>query len=816
MQESDLLDQLPDGEVQQGSGTDHIMLVSLGCFCGPKLSFKHMGRGAETLPFDWMRTTHSGLMHFLRHDFDGFFDFASKIPVPNCNMTTYRSSFHSFWHDDPTDPGMLERYRRRIDRFNAIDASTTHVLFVRTIPTTDELADAPALLGELMRRHGKHACLLLIIDFQFTAKGAAIVEGHENLLVFYLSGDHHVAEDGITPAPPYTKPVACALDWMSGKAIQAMNFKDMDAILACADETHWGLEGLGGLWAFEPKAEEPALAVAAPAHCPAALPLVSAELLEKRGATMVASAPADDGMTLVSLGCSGLTKLSLQRIGRGGEALPFDWTRLSHEGLLHFLQKGFRAPIREGLGAGGQRPMEREGFFDFCTRRPVPGTELKMCRSHLHSFWHDDLADPEMRAKYNLQIDRFDALGESGATLLFARAVATTAELARADELLGALSRRFGSQAALLLVVDFQTTTTGAYVVDGYEDLLVYFQGADAHSGKGAEAPYQQAVECALDWLQGNPLEANCVADLQTLHGLADETHWGFAGLGGLDAFEGFARDTPATEGRGAEGGAEVAWLEAAKLEATKESIALISLGSHPGTTAALVQLDLAVEASPFDQARVGLDGVLKFLRQETSVEQHFARLARSDRPKLFVHAVASTEDLAVAGEVQAELGRCFRGHACLLLLVGGQAQSRIVSVDGHYNVLAYFLPDTNTTAAGGTPYLEAIRRSLDWVVGAPLQASVVISFEALRSLAGSSPVQEVAGHRTSEEGATASCSASSSGDGSSAASTPPPAGKEDAAVAVDRHDEKKSPATTKSTVRQGLSSLFGWTVEKA
>ena len=72
---------------------------------------------------------------------------------------------------------------------------------------------------------------------------------------------------------------------------------------------------------------------------------------------------------------------------------------------------GSEAPTREGLGAGGQRPSEKHGFFDYMTRpgsgldwsfkdlpvlrRSVPGTSLVMCRSYVHSFWHDDPAKPE-------------------------------------------------------------------------------------------------------------------------------------------------------------------------------------------------------------------------------------------------------------------------------------------------------------------------------------------------------------------------------------------------------------------------------------
>jgi len=798
MQESDLLDLMPDGKAAENSGTEHIMLVSLGCFCGPKLSFKHIGRGSETLPFDWMRTRSSGLLHFMRNDFDGFFDFMTKKPVPGCNMTTYRNYYHSFWHDDPSDPGMLERYGRRIKRFQAIDASEKQVLFVRTCASTSEIPEVPELLAELQKRHGRHACLLLIIDFQWTAKGAAIVDGFENLLVYYLSGDHHTGADG-NPTPPYAKPVLFALDWMIGKPIGAMSFSGIDKILECADETHWGIQGLGGLLAFEESKEGPQDVLPASddatRHVPALPPPLPSGELEAR---VLAEAAPDDGVTCVSLGCSEATKQTLQRMGRGSKALPFDWLRLSHEGLLHFLRKGFEAPIRESLGAGGQRPSERVGYFDVASRRRVPGTDLTMCRSHLHSFWHDDVAQPQTREELQVRLDNWSALRGGNQALLFVRAVASTAEVARADELLGALSREFGASAAgLLLVVDFQKTSPGAYAVEGYDDLLVYFLDSSAHQGAEAQDPYRRPVEVALDWLQGNPLEASCVADLPTLASLADETSWGLAGLAGLRAFEGSrvseAETDAPTKGRP---DAENAWLEAARTEAAKEAIAFVPLGWNPATALAIERLNLPMEASPFLEVRARLEGVIHFLRtdfndffdvvttqkvpgtdltmrrsyyhsfweegsgketraaHERSIES-FGQLARSGRPKLFVHAAASAEELGMVGDLYKELAdRFVAGHVCLLVIVCGQAQPRLLSVEGNYCVVVQFITEDAAAAADGQAFCEPIRKSLDWAVGKPVAASVVADFAALKELAEKTdPLCGPGGLRFFEEG---------------------------------------------------------------
>jgi len=539
MQESDMLDQLPDGNPQEDSGTDHVTLVSLGCFCGPKLSFKHIGRGAATLPFDWIRTRHKGLVHFIDNGFDGFYDFATKKSVPGCSMTTYRSFYHSFWHDDPTDPGMRERYARRIERFQAIKADTAPVLFVRCIPSTDEIKEIPELLNTLQTHHVTKACLLLVIDFQSTAKGAAIVDGFDNLLIYYLSSDHHADEDDGSPAAPYCKPVLCALDWMVGRQIQAMKFSDLETVAACADETHWGLQGLGGLDAFESYLQGPEEDFLPPkaAPFPHLLPPLSSDLLEEPASGLPPVIP-NDGTTVVSFGCHGIVKRTLQQIGRGREALPFDWLQISHEGLVHFLRKGFESPIRPGLGADGQRPTERHGFFDIATRKPVPGTSLTLCRSHLHSFLHDDMGQPETKDKYSKRIEQFAGLAFSGQRLLFVRTVARSDEVSRADELLGALGSYFGQGSCLLLIADFQCSNSGAFVVEGLDDLLVYHLNS-SDSSMDIAAPYRSAIECALEWSHGNPIKASSVADLQTLQSLTDVTCWGLLTLGGLHAFEG-------------------------------------------------------------------------------------------------------------------------------------------------------------------------------------------------------------------------------------------------------------------------------------
>lgn len=248
LQESDLMEKLPSGKVRAPPDTDHIRLVSLGHYCGPKLTFQKVGRGSETLPFDWMRTHLDGLLKFIRTDFEGFFDFKTRQEVPNTEkMVMYRNSHHSFWHDDPRSPVMQERYRRRFRRFDSIDANTTAVLFVRSAVSSDEVARVDELYDALRSRFGNQACLLLMVDFQSSATGAATLQGRDNLLVHFVPADVHTDSGGA----PYEVPVLSALDWVVGRPIVARPFPDLDTMLKFTDSTKWGLAGLGGLAAFE-------------------------------------------------------------------------------------------------------------------------------------------------------------------------------------------------------------------------------------------------------------------------------------------------------------------------------------------------------------------------------------------------------------------------------------------------------------------------------------------------------------------------------------------------------------------------------------
>lgn len=751
LQESDFLDQLGDrdpGENRASADTDHIMLISLGAYCGPKLTFQKIGRGAETLPFDWCRTRIEGLLHYLRNSFEGFFDFTTRKPVPDAKMIMFRDWYHSFWHDDPTDKGMIERYKRRIDRFDHIGDHSRPLLFVRVAATTDELHKVLELLNELLARFGPALGLLVILNFQKTASGAAFVEGVPNLLLYFLEGGVHARPGGV----PYRKPVICGLDWMARKEFDAMRFPTLDHVLDCVDPTHWGFTGLGGLRAFEDGQ-------------------LDLELVERGGAIVgrielerhSPKAPApkiDDHIICISLGCAPETKLALQKMHRGSLSLPFDWVRTSHRGITHFVNNDF------------------QDFLSHSTDLLVPGCHENVFRSKYHSFWHDDPKEHLVQKDYAERIDHLRALQKDTQPLLFIREVASTTEVIFAHEILDAITLRFGGRACLLLIVNCQRTSLGPHVVEGLDDLLAYFvevsSASDAGPGDlGAPISYEVAINCAVRWMKGDALEAVCVDDLQKLAELADETHRGLWGPGGLSIVDHVDLQNPSCDSQ-----------QAQSLD-IRMTTQVVSLGFHPGAKLSIQKVvfkELSeVEHFPFDWIRSRLDGVLHFVQRgfddffdaakvpgldgselyrsfwhsfaqdpnepdnrawlERSIAA-FHRLRRKHLAQeqaealLFVRVAAEAQELMRAGELLGELTAHFGRSCSLLMVLDFQSKMRLCTVDGYNHLLVYFQGVEAHEKMDGAPYCDAITAALEWFSGSRLQVCTCSSFEALTSIA--------------------------------------------------------------------------------
>lgn len=224
-------------------------IVSLGAYCGVRKSVQKIGLDGEALPFDWMRTRIEGILHYVRSDFAGFFDYSSTQRVPNAPVVVYRDHLHSFWHDDLGDEQTMAKYRRRFARFKSLDASTKPILFVRSVAHTRELLLVDELLREITSLFGERAMLLVIVDFQRRTLGPVTLRDRKNLLVYYLPVDAHRDPGGA----PYKEPLLCALDWLEGRPLEAQCVANERALLDMADiSPEWASEGIS------PFAEPPA------------------------------------------------------------------------------------------------------------------------------------------------------------------------------------------------------------------------------------------------------------------------------------------------------------------------------------------------------------------------------------------------------------------------------------------------------------------------------------------------------------------------------------------------------------------------------
>eukprot|EP00418_Pyrodinium_bahamense_P048063 CAMPEP_0179171576 /NCGR_PEP_ID=MMETSP0796-20121207/84583_1 /TAXON_ID=73915 /ORGANISM="Pyrodinium bahamense, Strain pbaha01" /LENGTH=419 /DNA_ID=CAMNT_0020874655 /DNA_START=73 /DNA_END=1330 /DNA_ORIENTATION=+ len=159
---------------QRDEALRRLRIVSLGSFCGMKVSLQRLGLGEAHLPFDWIRSRSAGLQLFLRNDFAGFFSVASQCDVPGTNLKMFRSMVHSFWHDDIKDPEIRKKLQRRIDRFRALRDDPSDLLFVRSCASTDELREVEGLHDALQQRFGtssRRVLLAVVVDGQRDLEG---------------------------------------------------------------------------------------------------------------------------------------------------------------------------------------------------------------------------------------------------------------------------------------------------------------------------------------------------------------------------------------------------------------------------------------------------------------------------------------------------------------------------------------------------------------------------------------------------------------------------------------------------------------------
>eukprot|EP00929_Paragymnodinium_shiwhaense_P031659 TRINITY_DN17691_c0_g1_i1.p1 TRINITY_DN17691_c0_g1~~TRINITY_DN17691_c0_g1_i1.p1 ORF type:complete len:485 (+),score=100.30 TRINITY_DN17691_c0_g1_i1:163-1617(+) len=169
-----------------------LQVVSLGSYCGVKMSTRRLGLGEATLPFDWIRSRVEGIMYWLQNGFGTFFHVQRRLDVNHQghDATIFRSNVHSFWHDDIDDPKEREKLWRRVHRLESFGEGSGDMrplLFVRVMAGTQELRQTEALhrcLKKKFGRFGRRVVLLLIIDDQ-PILGPCRVEQQPDLLLWF-------------------------------------------------------------------------------------------------------------------------------------------------------------------------------------------------------------------------------------------------------------------------------------------------------------------------------------------------------------------------------------------------------------------------------------------------------------------------------------------------------------------------------------------------------------------------------------------------------------------------------------------------------
>jgi len=164
--------------------------------------------------------------------------------------------------------------------------------------------------------------------------------------------------------------------------------------------------------------------------------------------------------------------------------MPFDWVRISCEGIIHTLRTDFAE-------------FARMDFMSDAVQTHLAKT---------HKFFHDKLDDPRDVAKYHRRFERFRQLRNASesescfGSLLFVRALDTTLELTRAKELYDTLADFFDSSVYLLLIVDCQHSDH-IILFDDMPRLLVHLLSqshAHPHEYEIDRAPFVTAYRLPL------------------------------------------------------------------------------------------------------------------------------------------------------------------------------------------------------------------------------------------------------------------------------------------------------------------------------
>mmetsp|Transcript_37630 Transcript_37630/g.75794 ORF Transcript_37630/g.75794 Transcript_37630/m.75794 type:complete len:358 (-) Transcript_37630:150-1223(-) len=178
--------------------------VSLGAWCGVRGCLQDMGLHAESYPFDNMRISIEGVVHFLQTRFADFLKYERCCDMgQNEGRRLYNCKYHSFWHDNLDDPTERAKYERRTARFLKLHESAEQLLFVFACNASTEVATGEELLRSLFALFGQEKVwLLLLAGGQKEEKCWRIESAGGRLLVHSSTAreDPHLYRHGISAA----------------------------------------------------------------------------------------------------------------------------------------------------------------------------------------------------------------------------------------------------------------------------------------------------------------------------------------------------------------------------------------------------------------------------------------------------------------------------------------------------------------------------------------------------------------------------------------------------------------------------------------
>eukprot|EP00747_Dinoflagellata_sp_TGD_P190169 gnl/TRDRNA2_/TRDRNA2_51438_c0_seq1.p1 gnl/TRDRNA2_/TRDRNA2_51438_c0~~gnl/TRDRNA2_/TRDRNA2_51438_c0_seq1.p1 ORF type:complete len:443 (+),score=58.23 gnl/TRDRNA2_/TRDRNA2_51438_c0_seq1:3-1331(+) len=192
---------------------------------------------------------------------------------------------------------------------------------------------------------------------------------------------------------------------------------------------------------------------------------------------------------IVSLGSWCGMKAACRGMGIHSPTLPFDWVRITIDGVLDALRSDFAGFLE-------YHSVAQHGFA-------TPNEEVFVAQGH--SFWHDNLREEATRDKYARRIARIRSLFATVAArrtpVIFARAVATTLELFALDELLSFLVQSCWPAPVRLMVLLDSQPEDGAMLVEDRPEMLICKVSKNRDRGAEysvKEPPYVSAYHDAI------------------------------------------------------------------------------------------------------------------------------------------------------------------------------------------------------------------------------------------------------------------------------------------------------------------------------